>query len=59
MTCKTAFIEYASPLPPPGARPKPRPGPKPKPKPGPGPSGPVTTLVVGEESGQVFPPEDG
>jgi hypothetical protein len=48
-----SFIEYESPLPPPtGAKPKP----KPKPKPGPA---PMTTLVVGEEQGQVFIPFTG
>ncbi|HVE87428.1 MAG TPA: hypothetical protein VND93_31440 [Myxococcales bacterium] len=42
-----SFIQYQSPLPPPGAKPKPQPRPKPKPM-------PVTTLAVGEEVGRVF-----
>ena len=48
-----SFIDYASPLPPPGAKPKPKPKPRPKP------SGPMTTLAVGEESAQhVLPPAE-
>ncbi|HYV49571.1 MAG TPA: hypothetical protein VFA20_32150 [Myxococcaceae bacterium] len=48
---RPSFIDYESPLPPPGAKPKPKPGPKPKPK-------PVTTQAVGEEQGrQVLPPQ--
>jgi hypothetical protein len=46
-----SFIDYQSPLPPPGSKPKPGPGPRPNPRPKPG---PITTLAVGEEAGQIF-----